>query len=434
MWQIYGLGIENLKLDQSAVRAEFETFLRFVTKIQDFYLPELRSNQRVGEYRDYRGSVAIGGTHFLSRTEYILSAVREWRRQEIEHDYFDPTKVLSTTGLDVTTLRHWISRFEISAESIDPLKKWQMLVKYVRYGKRQDLRFDALLAQDFYEIAALLQLFLEDLDLESGVEILTNRPSIAKSASTPRWMIERYGRSLSRPYEMLEFLSNEYDLNPKPRAIILTEGDEWKAVENLYAHYGFDAELLGIEFRSISGEGNFSLANWQCFIEYMHEKQVLIYFLLDNEGQTVKQAKRLLNKKRTFSFPGLSKVIPSRERIRVWAQSFEASNFTDAEIRRALAKQGVSVSSQQVFNFRRNAGQKGLVNALAAQLKVKVDKPHLDIDLVSALVSWRQKRPEVKTLRPIEKFVRRSGELILLNHQPVDQELRRLNVETGLLG
>jgi len=368
----------------------------------------------------------------------MLSAIRKWRRHNIEEGYFDPSEALSKSSLDVTALMRWIRHLVAVAEGIDPLQKWRMLIRYSRYSRRQSLKFNALLAQDFYEMAEILNLFARDLSLGTHASESSDVTDILQTDSfsnVPQWKIERFGKSLSRPYEMLEFLSNEFDLNPRPRAVVLTEGEEWRAIKKLYAYYGYDPELLGIEFRSISGEGNFTLANWQCFVEYMHEKQVLIYFLLDREGHTENQAKRLLKKKRTFSFPGLKKVVPSRDRIRVWAQSFEESNFTDAQIRRALARQRIQVSSRDIAAVRGAAGRtKGLINALSDKLQVPVDKPRLDIDLADELISQRQKRPNVKYLRPIEKFVERSGQLIMLNHQPTGQDIRRLNMETGLLG
>src|SRR6185436_17655481 len=100
-------------------------------------------------------------------------------------------------------------------------------------------------------------------------------------------------------------------------------------------------DFAGIEFRSISGSGNFTLTNWQAFIEYMHEKQVLIFFLLDNEGQTEKTATRLLKQKRRFAAEGLERVIPANNRIQIWASSFEEANFTDLEIAGALTSLGL---------------------------------------------------------------------------------------------
>ncbi|MBI5416362.1 hypothetical protein HZA55_00205 [Candidatus Poribacteria bacterium] len=73
------------------------------------------------------------------------------------------------------------------------------------------------------------------------------------------------------------------------------------------------------------------------FIEYMHEKQVFIYFLLDKEGRTSSEAEKLLKAKRRFDFQGLTNVIPDRDRIIIWGSSFEEENFTDYEIQPSLS-------------------------------------------------------------------------------------------------
>ena len=69
VWQIDRLVDKNFRLERSTLIDEFEKLLRLLTKIQDFYLPEIRSNQRFGRHDDYRGKVAIGGTHFKSETQ-----------------------------------------------------------------------------------------------------------------------------------------------------------------------------------------------------------------------------------------------------------------------------------------------------------------------------------------------------------------------------
>ncbi len=436
VWQINKLNSEDFIARRASKEDAFESVVRLLTRIQDFYLPEVRSDQRVGQHDDY-GAVGIDGTYFYSKTQYLLSDIRAQRRFNIEHGRFDPAEVASSVGLHTKELSRWFDTFMFYAKRLDPLSDWHLLVKYLPYEKRQKLKFEALLAQDLYEMAELLKHFITDIDIDPSISDPVDwgdSSSRERPSAPPQWKVRRYGDSLTRPYEMLEFLTNEYNLNSKPRAIVFTEGEEWKAVEKLYSYYGYSPELLGIECRSISGEGNFSLANWQCFIEYMHEKQILVYFLLDNEGRTVKEAKRLLNKKRTFSFPGLERVIPSRDRIRVWPQSFEESNFTDAQIKRALARQEIRMSSQEVSAVRAESRTKGLINALSYKLGTPVNKPRLDIDLADDLILRRRKRPDVKSLRPIERFVKQSAHSILLNHQPTGQEHRRLNIETGFLG
>lgn len=240
VWQIDRLANEALGPERSTVRDEFEKLLRFLTSIQDFYLPEIRSNQRFGQHYDYRGKVAVGGTHFKSETQYLLSELRKYRHQCLAQGYFEPSQALSVVGLDVAALKRWINCLAAQANSIDPIADWRPLVKYFRYSKRQKLKYEALLAQDFHEIVELLNLFINDLESETARDDLAENWSEITSynhlSNTPQWKIERYGESLSRPYEMLEFLSNEYDLNPKPRAVVLTEGEEWKAIAKLYTY------------------------------------------------------------------------------------------------------------------------------------------------------------------------------------------------------
>jgi hypothetical protein len=147
VWQIHRLSSSHLQQESTAATVEFETVLQLLVDVQDNYLPEIRSNQRVGEYRDYGGNVAIGGSHFCGRTEYMLSAIRTWRRHNIEVGSFNPSEALSKTSLDVTALMRWIRHLVAVAEGINPLQIWRMLIRYSRYSKRQSLKFNALLAQ-----------------------------------------------------------------------------------------------------------------------------------------------------------------------------------------------------------------------------------------------------------------------------------------------
>jgi len=231
---------------------------------------------------------------------------------------------------------------------------------------------------------------------------------------------------------MLEYLTNDYGINPKPRAIVLTEGDEWRSLERLFLEHGVEAASAGVEFRSIVGVGNFSLANWQMFIEYMHEKQVLLYFFVDREGSAVKEAARFSGKKRRSPFEGLEIVIPP-ERIHVWATSYEEANFTDGEIVRALAKQGITFSRGRVARLRHRKDRScGLAKAIA-KTGVAFDKGRLSVDLAEELIRSRQRRPNMPP-RPVEASLDEAARHILLNHQPSNLMSQVANYKTGLLG
>ena len=438
VWQIDKC-IQSGQLSTAALTAcrQFETVLSLLVRIQDYYLPEVRSDKRMGQHRDYHGTVAIGGESFCTRTSYVLSGLRRCRGRLISTGEFNPAQMLKESGLDSASLRRWIESFMITCEHIDPLQEWQFFLRYASYEKRQKLKFDALFAQDLIEMAELLRLFLSeaaDEPIFDDVLDWSDGPP-PHAERTGSWCKHnRYGGDINKPYRMLEYLTNEYGLNAQPRAIIFTEGEEWHALSELYDYYGYDPDLLGIEFRSISGVGNFQVKKWQRFIEYMHERQTLIYFVMDKEGEVTNHAKYLLNKKRIFDLPGLTRVVPARDRIKVWSKSFEESNFTDAEIARALRQQELPVTSKQVSTLRKSAGKKGLINRLAYSFTLNIDKPRLDIDLVTGLITRRQARPGVQSLRPVESFVQKSGELILLNNQPTGRPARARNIATRLLG
>ena len=195
---------------RSTLIDEFEKLLRLLTKIQDFYLPEIRSNQRFGRHDDYRGKVAIGGTHFKSETQYLLSKIHNYRYECLAQGYFEPSQAISASELNTVALEQWVNRLEAQASNIDPITYWRPLVKYFRYSKRQKLKYEALLAQDFYETTELLKLFINDLELETDRDdLVRNRLEIMPhnhTSNASRWERERYGETLSRPYEMLEFL------------------------------------------------------------------------------------------------------------------------------------------------------------------------------------------------------------------------------------
>jgi hypothetical protein len=70
----------------------------------------------------------------------LLSAVREARQHDIESGNFNPAEVVSTVGLDASTVIEWARRLVAFAESIDPLLNWREVIRYFRYGKRQRLK------------------------------------------------------------------------------------------------------------------------------------------------------------------------------------------------------------------------------------------------------------------------------------------------------
>lgn len=427
VWQVHHLICAgNLNGQRPADFCAFEALLKLLVRVQDHYLPQIRSDQRFGQLRDYGNQVAIGGTHFCTTTYYVAKALADERKNAISSNTFRPSEILNESGLSPSDLRKWIKKLMSLAEQIDPLSEWYLLVRFVSYSMRQKLKFESQFAQDLLEIAEILRLFHSEASKEPIFPDL-----LAHNESGKTWIERRFGASFSHPFEMLEYVSNQFGLNPTPRAVVLTEGEEWKAIYRLYESIGADPASVGIEIQPIYGEGNFSLQKWQRFIEYLHEKQVLVYFVLDREGQVESEAKRLLEKSRLSKGKGLLNIVPSKDRICIWETSFEEVNFTDDEIVEALRAQNVCTNVAVVASLRNQ--KQGLISALGKSLGVDIDKPQLCEDLVGALILWRRNNPN-RNKRPVEQFVRESAELIVTNHLPTDPQLRHENRRTGLLG
>ncbi len=429
----------------------FSNILRLLLRIQDFYLPEVRGNLRTGLWADYGGAVVAAGPFFRLRHTYLLSYIRQVRSVAIQRRKFIPQNELRASKLDNESLISWVESITQYAEHLDPLLPWKSLVRFIAYERRQDLKGKALLAQDFYEVAEMLTLFARDLGIAAPAAISLDwqydryplqpfNASGTRRNATP-WELQKYGREdLARPYAMLEYLTNEFELNPKPLAIIFTEGEEWRGLRKLFIRTGIDPDLLGVEFRSLWGGGNFSLKKWQGFIEYMHEKQVLIYFVLDRENNVERQREKFIRAERMNRLDSLKKLMPGREqyrdqdRIWVWDKSFE-EEFSDHMISLSLAEQGICIPRQRITSERRNKNRKrGLIESLPKEAMKNFDKGLLSESLVNKLtLAGPQGRGGREPTKP-ERFVWTCAQVIILNHQPIDAESRRANFETGLVG
>lgn len=408
---------------------EFEALIALVHEVQDFYVPEARSNGRIALWVESRG-------FFNRMLSYPVTTVRERRRELLASGRLDLLALLSKHGLTTDAIRWWRLQFASTNRGLDPLREWSDLVEKVAYAERQKLRFDALLAQDYREFGTILVLILRDLGAMKPYEEFDDVFDCSDrdpESGAPIWRVAKFGQEhLGDHFYQLELIVNDYDINPKPRGIVFTEGDEWKAIEILFRARGFDPKVLGIEFRSIHSIGNFNFHHWRAFLEYMQEKQVLVYFAIDSERKDLQlQIEKFITTPRLTRIEGLKKVVPTRERICVWDKSFEESNFTDEEIAAAFTRLGRQLTTEEVGRERVDPHRtKGLAKALL-ETHGPLSKPELDIELVAQLLARTDMRKE---LRPVEAFVGDAGQAIALNHQPSHADTIAFNRRSGFLG
>jgi hypothetical protein len=409
--------------------AEFNRLLALIHEVQNVYIPEIRSNGRIALWIESRD--LVNRTH-----TYPVSAIREWRQGLIGSGKLVLQDLLTRFDISIESLSWWRLEFASANHGLDPLAEWSDLVEKIAYQERQKLRYEALLAQDYRDLGTLMVLLLRDLGVMKPYEELQDIFDASgrdQETGAPHWRVEKFGREhLDDHFYQLELIANDYDINPKPRGIIFTEGDEWRALEVLFRARGFDPAVLGIEFRSIHSIGNFNFHHWRGFLEYMHEKQVIVYFAIDSERKDLQQQiEKFTTSPRLTQVEGLARVLPSKKRIWAWAKSFEESNFTDAEIALGFTALGKPLSAQEVERARVNPQRtKGLAKDLL-ESHGPLSKPELDIALVRALLATADTRSD---LRPVEAFVDEAGRTIALNHQPTHSESIAFNRKSGYLG
>ncbi|MBT4384121.1 hypothetical protein HOD30_00040 [Candidatus Peregrinibacteria bacterium] len=440
---------QMLKANKEHLREEnieFSKLLKLLIAIQDYYLPEVMSDGRVGELRDY-GTLILGGTFMCSKKRVVLSALQRYRNTAITAGKFKPKESLDSINLSVEEVVKWTKKVALILKGLNPLAHWHLVLKYVDFEKKQKLRGDALVAQDLHGIVDILFLFLKDLgeDLsKKGVRDAYDWFDLSKRAKTshlPIWKERMYGEEIfTAPYKMLEFLTNEFNINPKPRAIIFTEGQEWKAISKLFAFMGYSPKLLGIEFRAL-GSDKLKYEKWIQFIEYMHEKQTYMFFLIDDENNARQARNKFKTKKnRINEHPHLKRTLDPL-RIKIWGakkknSSFEEANFTNTEIVEAIKRQNKSnkITVKQVRDVRKNTSRKkGLIEAIVGRYGLKIRKEKLPEVLVDILIKKRTKRGG-KRKTELEKIVCEIGQLVMFNHQPKGRDHQVQNFRTGFMG
>src|SRR5438067_13099751 len=102
------------------------------------------------------------------------------------------------------------------AQSRDPLDRWYQLVRFISVEKKDKLKGKAQFAQMLYGMEYMLRLFAKEAfaaDLHPPDEDRTWRNA------------DLYGEGIPEdPLKHLEFVANDFHLNPRPKLILVVEG------------------------------------------------------------------------------------------------------------------------------------------------------------------------------------------------------------------
>lgn len=346
--------------------------------------------------------------------------------------------VLDEIGLDIKELKalHKIVAFE--AKKIDPLENWYELVRYISVDKKKKLKGTALLAQDIYSMETMLRLFYDDLANEK----------LPYGEVPPFVDVNKfYGIDITENIsDHLEFITNEFNINPKPNLILVVEGDgEEQQFPRLARELlGYSFSILGIEIRNLKGVGNFTgkkrldkYGALEKFIDDYHFRQTIVFIILDNEGRAREIRDSLIKRPSTTS-PG--QTVTKGELIRIWARSIEFDNFSNEEIAKAMTE---LCNHEHEFNLEEIGKCKTSYDAkkgdpLEDLFEDKAtacifNKTKLLKILFDNLISNQEKELDENNRRPVVNWLIDAIQLASLNNQPFSNQIKQYNQESGFL-
>ncbi len=317
---------------------------------------------------------------------------------------------------------------------IDPIRDWYSLVQFISLDRKKKLKGKALLAQWFYRMETMLRFFYKDI---TGEQL--------SPPDGHGWKDRFYGKGVDeRDLEFLEYLTNQYHLNPRPKLILVVEGEsEYDQLPRIAEAMGYPFERLGIRLELLGGidefagkkkdrEGGGKLTR---FIDFHHHLQTVVYVILDNENAAHKVREKLLHARSRY--PDSHRFVTKGDYVFLWERNFEFDNFSDLEIADALS---ILVTAPRLFSEtdirtrRENFGKPGyqIEKLFRSKTNRGLNKRQLAKHLTELVV---EKLGKSRTYEP-PKMVAKLWEITKLaatNYQPSRRETWLENQQSGFL-
>lgn len=390
------------------------TFGLFCQVISDRYYPQTQSDERMI-------TVSRDGTFHGWKWETFAAS---WQAE--------PTRLQFELDRDMSRRIH--SQLNVEQGFRNPLHAWRGLTRFVAVAERKKLKGDALLAESLGEMSDMLRRFHED----AFEEVLEDPRHVGfRNIDAPVISPD------DDPYRALELEANLFHLNPKPRLVLIVEGQTEEAVIPLiFEHlFGVPAARFGIQVRGMRGVGNAtgskkdSLSALWRLVDFLHLQQTVALVLLDREGLAAKNIAKGLTIAPSVHFP--DRLVTRPDYVKLWKLCFELDNFSNSEIAAAMTSvSGAKFKASDVVPSRTPAPKNTKAIGLADIYQARTGHSLNKIALAKALVdlmfgSGTRRRPEN---RPINRFLEFAAEKANLNHQPTTAGRWERNQRSGYLG
>lgn len=391
--------------------------------ISDRYHPHTRSNMRTRV-------VSSGG---YSEDKWTAISGRGWDWETYARAW-SPKETEKIFGLTPEKLKHAYKALAGQQSQGDPLSSWYKLVQFVSPRERERLKGAALAAETMRSGAFMLGLLYKDL---YGEEL--NHPN------------EIYGTIITHMPELevrsdvrrhLEFVVNQYDLNPRPKLTLFLEGQsEELAVKAIFERYfGAPVGTHAIEIVVLGGVGTATGSKRDDrfrailrLVDYLHHHQTFTFLILDNENYATKlkaaaaDAKSTLHAKRYITRP---------EYLKIWKDSFEFDNFSATEIATALNRltgdKGLFLPADIALCKRDKLPGAAMATLYRDRTGYGLDKLDFARELTECMFDMRSRR--ALRNRPLIRVLERVVKLAALNPFPTMAESWEYNQTSSYLG
>lgn len=380
------------------------------------------------------------------RTITVTSPIRrtgEWDW----HAYcrrWDSKAVLVDLGIGAEELKTMHENLQRYVKHLDPVENWYEIISFMSVEQRQRLKGEAALAQELYIQEIMLRLFYKDI---TGEKL---------PAPDESWDWDRevyYGKNaIENQLIYLELLTNKYHLNPKPRLILVVEGEgEFRQFPRLARQlFGSDFPTLGIRIVQLEGVGGFTgrkkndkYGALEKLIDDYHYRQIFVFVVLDDEGGASNTKRRLVSAQSRL-YP--KRRVTKEDYIHIWRKNIEFDNFTHDEIAEAMSifsdqvGRAYKFESDEIAECERQFDRKKR-DWLSIVFKEKcggyeLNKPELLRILFDRIITNPAKEVDEngEPIRPIVQLMKTIITLAGRNHQPIRFDRWEENQESGYFG
>jgi hypothetical protein len=242
----------------------------------------------------------------------MLERYYEW------YDRMDVRAVVESTGLKTNDIWEMYKQLSVRGRGIDPLSDWFLLVRHMRYEKRNKLTGKALFAQDYYDRAYILKHLLEELG-ETNVP----EPDDVMDTNEGKWKIRIYGQMVDySSREVLRKILDEFGLDRNHRIHLFIEDESnLEATKIIATAMRLDLQAEGIHIEGLAGSSDFYNPTFVNRLMYIRGEGATPYLIVDNENKSHDQKMKLEKR-------GLL----DKDCSRIWEGEFESDNWTDEEL------------------------------------------------------------------------------------------------------